>query len=376
MKTKQYKRAAGLFYSRDEAESAVRDLKAGGYDMDQVSVIAKDADRVAGHETTEKIGNKADEGATTGALTGGTLGGITGLLVGLGALAIPGLGPILLAGAEATAIATTLAGAGIGAAAGSLIGALIGLGIPEEKAKIYSDRVGRGSFLVMVTGTGLEIDRVATIMRQHGVEEFDIYDMPGAKVPAVTNVTDVDRDMRARTDLGNVPTAQATTITDVDEDIIARSDLGNVPTAQATAITDVDEDIRARTDLGDRDKIKLYEERLLVNKHRTKAGEVSIGKHVETETAEVAVPVKKERIVIERSNAVNTTPVDSGMVDFTDTETIRLEAYEEKAKIQKEAFVREEVNVHKEIEQDTINAQETIRREELDIEADGDVIQR
>ncbi|MBW4534066.1 MAG: DUF2382 domain-containing protein [Pleurocapsa minor HA4230-MV1] len=379
MKTKQYKRAAGLFYSRDEAESAVRDLKAGGYDMDQVSVIAKDADRVAGHETTEKIGNKADEGATTGALTGGTLGGITGLLVGLGALAIPGLGPILLAGAEATAIATTLAGAGIGAAAGSLIGALIGLGIPEEKAKIYSDRVGRGSFLVIVTGTELEIDRAATIMRQHGVEEFDIYDMPGAKVPAVTNVTDVDKNMRARTDLGDMPGAKVpavTNVTDVDEDLRARTDLSDVPKAKAIAITDVDEDIRARTDLGDRDKIKLYEERLLVNKHRVKAGEVSIGKHVETETAEVAVPVKKERIVIERSNAVNTTPVDSGTVDFTDAETIRMEAYEEKPKIQKEAFVREEVNIHKEIEQDTVNAQETIRHEELDIKADGDVIQR
>jgi uncharacterized protein (TIGR02271 family) len=376
MKTEQYKRAVGLFYSRDEAESAVRDLKGGGHDMDQVSVIAKDADQIAGHETTEKIGNKADEGATTGALTGGTLGGITGLLVGLGALAIPGLGPILLAGAEATAIATTLAGAGIGAAAGGLIGALIGLGIPEEKAKMYSDRVGRGSFLVMVTGTGSDIDRAATIMRQHGVEEFNIYDMPGAKVPAVTNVTNVDEDIRGRTDLDSVPKAKATVIPDVDEDIRARTDLGNVPKAKATAITDVDEDIRARTDLGDRDKIRLYEERLLVNKHRTKAGEVSIGKHVETETAEVAVPVKKERIVIERSNAVNATPVDSGTVDFTDAETIRLEAYEEKAKIQKEAFVREEVNIHKEIEQDTVNAQETIRHEELDIEADGDVIQR
>ena len=231
MKTEQYKRAVGhkravgLFYSRDEAESAVRDLKGGGHDMDQVSVIAKDADQIAGHETTEKIGNKADEGATAGALTGGTLGGITGLLVGLGALAIPGLGPILLAGAEATAIATTLAGAGIGAAAGSLIGALIGLGIPEEKAKMYSDRVGRGSFLVMVTGTGSDIDRAATIMRQHGVEEFNIYDMPGAKVPAVTNVTNVDEDIRGRTDLGNVPKAKATAITDVDEDLRARTDL-------------------------------------------------------------------------------------------------------------------------------------------------------
>ncbi|MEY4518947.1 MAG: hypothetical protein RLZZ499_1546, partial [Cyanobacteriota bacterium] len=229
---------------------------------------------------------------------------------------------------------------------------------------------------VMVTGTGSDIDRAATIMRQHGVEEFNIYDMPGAKVPAVTNVTNVDEDIRGRTDLDSVPKAKATVIPDVDEDIRARTDLGNVPKAKATAITDVDEDIRARTDLGDRDKIRLYEERLLVNKHRTKAGEVSIGKHVETETAEVAVPVKKERIVIERSNAVNATPVDSGTVDFTDAETIRLEAYEEKAKIQKEAFVREEVNIHKEIEQDTVNAQETIRHEELDIEADGDVIQR
>ena len=81
MNTTQYKRAVGLYYSRDEAEAAVRELKNIGYDMDRVSVIAKDADPLAGHTTTEKIGNKADEGATTGALTGGALGGITGLLV-------------------------------------------------------------------------------------------------------------------------------------------------------------------------------------------------------------------------------------------------------------------------------------------------------
>ena len=96
MTTIQYKRAAGLYQSRDEAEAAVKELKDAGYDMDRVSVIAKDNDRVAGEETTENIGNKAEEGAATGALTGGALGGITGLLVGLGALAIPGIGPILL----------------------------------------------------------------------------------------------------------------------------------------------------------------------------------------------------------------------------------------------------------------------------------------
>lgn len=323
MNAVKYKRAAGLYYSRDEAEAAVLALKEAGYDMDQVSVIAKDADKIAGHETTKDIGNKADEGAAAGALTGGVLSITTGLLVGLGTLAIPGIGPILLAGAEATAIATALAGAGIGAAAGGLIGALIGLGIPEEKAKIYSDRIGGGSFLVMVTGTGVEIDRSATIMKRHGVEEFDIYDMPGAK---------------------------------------------------ATTVNDVDEDIRTRTDIADNDKIRLYEERLMVNKQREKSGEVAIGKRIETETTEVAVPIEKERIVVERRDAVDSTAVNPATANFGGGEVARMEVYEESANIEKQAFVREEVNVRKEVEHDTVEARETIRREELEVE--GGVIQK
>ena len=191
MNTVNYKRAVGLYYSCEEAESAVRALKYAGYDMDNISVIARDINYIAG-ETTEEVGNKADEGATAGAFTGGALGSITGLLVGLGALAVPGIGPILLAGAEATTIATTLAGAGIGAAAGSLVGALIGLGIPEAKAKLYSDRVESGSFLIMVTGTSTEIARVKTIMSKHGVEEFNVYDILSTEAttidPANTNL--------------------------------------------------------------------------------------------------------------------------------------------------------------------------------------------
>ena len=325
MKDIRYKRAAGLYYSRDEAEAAVRALKDAGFDMDRVSVIAKDTDNIAGHETTEEVGNKADEGAAAGALTGGALGGITGLLVGLGALAIPGIGPILLAGAEATAIATTLAGAGIGAAAGGLVGALIGLGIPEEKAKLYSDRVSRGSFLVMVTGSAAEISRAESIMRHHGVEEFDVYDIPGAK---------------------------------------------------ATTVADVDEDIRTRTDIDDREKIRLYEERLMVNKQREKSGEVAVGKRVETETAEVVVPIEKERIVVERNDAVDGTVVNPGTVNFDGSEVARMEVYEETADINKQAFVREEVSIRKEVERDTVEATETIRREELEVEADGDVVQK
>ncbi|MBV8887267.1 MAG: DUF2382 domain-containing protein [Chroococcidiopsidaceae cyanobacterium CP_BM_RX_35] len=122
----------------------------------------------------------------------------------------------------------------------------------------------------------------------------------------------------------------------------------------------------------DHQTLKLYEERLIANKKRVKTGEVTIGKHVETETARVSVPIEKERVVIER-----VTPADAGKavtpgtVDFREGEVARVELYEETPDIHKEAVLREEVRVNKVVEQDTVNAQETIRREELDINKDG-----
>jgi hypothetical protein len=172
------KRAVGIFSHRRDAEDALHELKNSGFAMDRVSVIAQDTDggNIAGAEVHEKVGNKADEGASLGAVSGGTLGGLTGLLVGLGTLAIPGVGPIMLAGATATAIATTLAGAGIGAAAGSLLGGLVGLGIPEEEARSYNARVERGHYLVIVDGSDAEIITAEAIMRRRGIEDFAIYD--------------------------------------------------------------------------------------------------------------------------------------------------------------------------------------------------------
>lgn len=120
----------------------------------------------------------------------------------------------------------------------------------------------------------------------------------------------------------------------------------------------------------DHQNIRLYEERLVANKQRRKAGEVAVGKHVETETARVSVPVEKERVVVER-----VTPADAGRAvapgeaNFKEGEVAHVDVYEENADVRKEAFVREEVKVKKEVERDTVEAQETIRREELDIDS-------
>jgi uncharacterized protein (TIGR02271 family) len=128
--------------------------------------------------------------------------------------------------------------------------------------------------------------------------------------------------------------------------------------------------------MNDRDhqNLRLYEERLIANRTRRKTGEVAVGKHVETEQARVSVPVEKERVVIERTNPTDARAVDPGTDAFNDREAVRMEVYEETPDIRKEAFVREEVNVRKEVDRDTVEANETIRKERLDIDKEGRVI--
>jgi uncharacterized protein (TIGR02271 family) len=99
-----------------------------------------------------------------------------------------------------------------------------------------------------------------------------------------------------------------------------------------------------------------------------KTGEVTISKELYTEMVTVSVPVQRERIVIEHSNGETGTktisPVGS---DFREPEVTRMDIYEEVPNIHKETVLREEVKIKKIVEQDTVEATDTIRREELDV---------
>ena len=177
----QKRRAVGVFSTRQEAENALVELKNSGFPMDKVSVIARDAgrgDELAGAEVSDRVTDEADEGAATGAVTGTALGGLAGLLVGLGALAIPGAGPLIAAGTIGTTLATTAAGAGMGAAGGGLVGALAGLGIADERAQVYGNRVSQGGYLVIVDGTDQEIHLAESILNNRGIQEWGVYDYP------------------------------------------------------------------------------------------------------------------------------------------------------------------------------------------------------
>lgn len=183
-------RAIGTFSTFKTAELALQELKNRGFLMNQVSVVGRDIERqnettgantstrLADAEGAHKSEHHDGDTAKKGSIAGGTIGGVTGLLVGLGAIAIPGVGPIMLAGAAATAAATALSGGVIGAAAGSLVGGLVDLGLPEHEATAYSDRVAHGDYLVMVEGTEAEITLAQSILSKHGISDWRVYDSP------------------------------------------------------------------------------------------------------------------------------------------------------------------------------------------------------
>src|ERR1700745_1294042 len=134
----------GIATSLGQAERIVQQLQAKRFAPSEISVRMPDTagPRDVGHFKA----TKAPEGATTGAATGGATGGVIGLLAGIGALAIPGLGPLIAAGP----IMAALSGGAIGAVGGGLTGALIGLGIPEYEAKRYEGKVKEGGILISV----------------------------------------------------------------------------------------------------------------------------------------------------------------------------------------------------------------------------------
>jgi len=142
------KKIVGIFDTEQEATRAIEGLQNQGFSNDEISVITRDRDEL--RHISDDTGTMAPEGVATGAATGGVLGGVTGLLAGIGALAIPGIGPILAAGP----IVATLTGVAVGAGAGGLVGGLIGLGIPEDEAKEYEGYVESGKILVLVEDNG------------------------------------------------------------------------------------------------------------------------------------------------------------------------------------------------------------------------------
>jgi hypothetical protein len=140
-----------LFDSRSDAERAVRALESDGFSSAEINLLANP-------NGWDDEPSAEGDGASTGATIG------VGVLASIGAIAIPGIGPLVAAGM----FATTLAAAGTGAVAGGLAGALIGYGFSDDDAHVYSEAIRRGSTLVTVKTTDARAPRAASLMRDNG----------------------------------------------------------------------------------------------------------------------------------------------------------------------------------------------------------------
>jgi hypothetical protein len=157
----------GIYTTVAAADLATDALIKSGFAASEVSALMPEnlGSRPVG---TEKA-TKAPEGAATGAGSGAVLGGALGLLAGIGALAIPGVGPLIAAGP----IMAALAGVGVGGAVGGFTGAMIGLGIPEYEAKRYEGRLKKGAILLSVhCDTSDQIKKAKEILKNTAAEDI------------------------------------------------------------------------------------------------------------------------------------------------------------------------------------------------------------
>jgi uncharacterized protein (TIGR02271 family) len=302
----------GVFEHLDDARDAIEELKKSGFRGDQISILSPD--REATHEVATETGTNAGAGAATGAVAGGILGGLAGWLVGIGALAIPGVGPFIAAGAFATA----LGGAAIGAGVGAIAGALAGMGVPEEEAEYYEGEAKAGRTLVAVRADG-RYDEARGILREYGAYDIE------------------SRDAAA------VATASRTST--------AAAGVGQRATS-------------------DEDSLQLREEELHARKTSTETGEVRLGKEVVSEERSVEVPLTREEVYIDRQ-PVERRPSDTPIGD-SDRTSIDVPVREERVEVEKRPVVYEEVGIGKREVQETRNVDATVRREELRVDREGD----
>ncbi len=161
---------ARMFDTSATAHAAVRDLEAAGFPHDDVTYMGNQDAAVANDSVA---GSTTDTDNSTGAGTGATLGtvvgGGAGLLAGLGAIAIPGIGPVVAAGW----LIAALTGAGVGAAAGGLLGALTSSGLPEESAATYSEGLRRGGHLVVVRTDDSRAAEAERVLESHNPVDMD-----------------------------------------------------------------------------------------------------------------------------------------------------------------------------------------------------------
>ena len=208
---------------------------------------------------------------------------VLGPFGGLGIVAgvLPAVGPVIAGGALA-AIAASAAGT---AAAGGLIGALVGMGVPEEEAEYYESEFNRGRTVVTVKSGKAKYQSASSIL-----DDSNAYDHA-----------------RRESDYASDP--KATQRVNADGKLVARKEVLDVKKS--------------------------------VNKD---AGSATVRKEVTTDTKHIEVPVKREELVVKRTDLDGRA---AGPIGDVGTKEERITLKEEQVDVNKRTVAKEAVQVGK-----------------------------
>ncbi|HEX8220819.1 MAG TPA: YsnF/AvaK domain-containing protein [Chloroflexia bacterium] len=221
------------------------------------------------------------------------------------------------------------------------LGNLVGMGIDSNAAPLYESRFSEGNSVVIVDNAGNRGEDALGIMLQNGAENIDL-----------------SKDLAA-----SGTTTSTTTTTDYQY-------LQNIGANERQYGT-YDQDLgRARN--AEEMRLQLREETLTPVKQAVQSGEVQVQKVVHERQQEIPVNLRHEEVTIER-HAVDRPATSDELSDMTD-QVISVPVYEERAELQKQARVREEVTIGKQAVEEQQTLTGTTRHEHLEVNETGNVV--
>jgi hypothetical protein len=160
-----------IYAQHSDAETAINLLKKGNFNIKKLAIVGKGyhtEEQVVGYYTT---GDRMKHWGKMGAFWGG----LWGMLVGSAFFLIPGVGPVMVAGAAVTWIVGALEGAVVVGGLSALGAGLFSIGIPKDRALKYESSVKAGKYLLIAHGTPEEAESARNILANTGAEEISVH---------------------------------------------------------------------------------------------------------------------------------------------------------------------------------------------------------
>jgi hypothetical protein len=162
-----------IYNTHTEAEGGIKELQRSGFDIKKLSIVGKEY-----HTEEHVIGyyNTGDRMKYWGEM-GAFWGGIWGLLFGAAFFAVPGIGPVLMAGPLVAWIVGALEGAIVVGGLSAIGAGLYSIGIPKDSVLTYETAIKGGKFLLLVHGTAEEVTRAKDVIQTTHPAELGLHDL-------------------------------------------------------------------------------------------------------------------------------------------------------------------------------------------------------